>query len=63
MKSIKTNPSSAKGPYKGKIYNSILNSLEKKEAHCFVFCDFSKAFDKAWYFTYNESICYNWEFD
>ena len=28
------------------IYNSILNSLEKKEANCFVFCDFSKAFDK-----------------
>ena len=31
------------------IYNSILNSLEKKEANCFVFCDFSKAFDKAWH--------------
>ena len=29
------------------IYNSILNSLENKEANCFVFCDFSKAFDKA----------------
>jgi hypothetical protein len=28
------------------IYNSILNSLEKKEANCFVFCDFSKAVDK-----------------
>ena len=28
------------------IYNSILNSLENKEANCFVFCDFSKAFDK-----------------
>ena len=31
------------------IYNSILNSLEKKEANCFVFCDFSKAFDKVWH--------------
>ena len=27
------------------IYNSILNLLENKEANCFVFCDFSKAFD------------------
>lgn len=27
------------------IYNSIVNSLEK-DANCFVFCDFSKAFDK-----------------
>jgi hypothetical protein len=24
------------------LYNSILNSLEKKEFSCFVFCDFSK---------------------
>ena len=31
------------------IYKSILNSLEKKEANCFVFCDFSKAFDKVWH--------------
>ena len=31
------------------IYNSILNSLEKKEANCFVFCDFSKVFDKVWH--------------
>ena len=31
------------------IYNSILNSLEKKEISCFVFCDFSKAFDKVWH--------------
>ena len=31
------------------IYNNILNSLEKKEANCFVFCDFSKAFDKVWH--------------
>ena len=31
------------------IYNSILNSLGNKEAHCFVFCDFSKAFDKVWH--------------
>ena len=31
------------------IYNSILNSLENKEANCFVFCDFSKAFDKVWH--------------
>jgi hypothetical protein len=23
--------------------------LENKEANCFVFCDFSKAFDKAWH--------------
>ena len=28
------------------LYNSILNSLEKKEFSCFLFCDFSKAFDK-----------------
>ena len=32
-----------------KLYNSILNSLEKKEFSCFVFCDFSKAFDKVWH--------------
>ena len=25
------------------------NSLDKKEFSCFVFCDFSKAFDKVWY--------------
>ena len=31
------------------IYNSILNSLKKKEANCFVFCDLSKAFDKVWH--------------
>ena len=31
------------------IYDSILNSLEKKEANCFVFCDLSKTFDKAWH--------------
>jgi hypothetical protein len=31
------------------IYNSILNSLENKEANCFVFRDFSKAFDKVWH--------------
>jgi hypothetical protein len=31
------------------LYNSILNSLEKKEFSCFVFCDFSKAFDKVWH--------------
>ena len=30
-------------------YNCILNSLEKKEISCFVFCDFSKAFDKVWH--------------
>jgi hypothetical protein len=29
--------------------NSILNSLEKKQFSCFVFCDFSKAFDKVWH--------------
>ena len=23
--------------------------MEKKEANCFVFCDFSKAFDKVWH--------------
>jgi hypothetical protein len=23
--------------------------MENKEAHCFVFCDFSKAFDKVWH--------------
>ena len=28
------------------MYNCILSSLEKKEISCFVFCDFSKAFDK-----------------
>ena len=31
------------------MYNSILNSLEKKELSCFVFCDFSKAFDRVWH--------------
>ena len=31
------------------LYNSILNSLEKKEFSCFLFCDFSKAFDKVWH--------------
>ena len=28
------------------MYNCILNSLEKNEISCFVFLDFSKAFDK-----------------
>ena len=31
------------------IYNDILNSFEKIEINCFVFCDFSKAFDKVWH--------------
>ena len=31
------------------LYNAILNSLENKEFSCFVFCDFSKAFDKVWH--------------
>ena len=31
------------------MYNCILNSLEKKEISCFVFCDFSKGFDKIWH--------------
>ena len=31
------------------LYNSILNSLENKEISCFVFADFSKAFDKVWH--------------
>ena len=31
------------------LYNTILISLEKKELCCFVFCDFSKAFDKVWH--------------
>ena len=31
------------------LYNSILNSLENKEFSCFIFCDFSKAFDKVWH--------------
>lgn len=31
------------------LYNSIVNALEKKEISCFVFCDFSKAFDKVWH--------------
>jgi hypothetical protein len=31
------------------IYSSILISLENKEANCFIFCDFSKAFDKVWH--------------
>ena len=31
------------------LYNTILNSLEKKELCCFVFCDFSKAFEKVWH--------------
>ena len=31
-------------------YNSILNSLEKKKnLVVFLFCDFSKAFDKVWH--------------
>ena len=29
-------------------YNCIVNSLVKKEANYFVFCDFSKGFDKDW---------------
>ena len=31
------------------MYNSTLNSLERKEMSCFVFCDFSKAFNKVWH--------------
>ena len=31
------------------IYKCILNSLEKNGISCFVFCDFSKAFDKVWH--------------
>ena len=31
------------------IYNYILNSFENKEIRCFVFCDFSNAFDKVWH--------------
>jgi hypothetical protein len=31
------------------MYNCILNSLEKTEISCFVFCDFSIAFDKDWH--------------
>ena len=31
------------------IYNCILNSLENREISCFVFCDFSRAFDKVWH--------------
>ena len=31
------------------MYNCILNALENKEISCFVFCDFSKAFDKVWH--------------
>jgi hypothetical protein len=31
------------------MYNSMLNSLENKEANCFVFCDFSKELDKVWH--------------
>ena len=31
------------------LYNSILNSLEKKNLVVFLFCDFSKAFDKSWH--------------
>ena len=31
------------------IYDCILNALETKEICCFVFCDFSKAFDKVWH--------------
>ena len=31
------------------LHNSILNSLEKKEFSCFLFCDFSKTFDKVWH--------------
>jgi hypothetical protein len=32
------------------LYNTILNSLEEKRTICcYVFCDFSKAFDKVWH--------------
>ena len=31
------------------IYSSILISWENKETNCFIFCDFSKAFDKVWH--------------
>ena len=31
------------------IYDCILNALERKEISCFIFCDFSKAFDKVWH--------------
>jgi hypothetical protein len=31
------------------MYSCILNSLQKKEISCFVFCDVSKAFDKVWH--------------
>jgi hypothetical protein len=31
------------------LYSTILNSLENKEFSCFVFYDFSKAFDKVWH--------------
>jgi hypothetical protein len=31
------------------LHNSILNSLEKFFFSCFVFCAFSKAFDKVWH--------------
>ena len=31
------------------MYNCILISLEKKEISCVVFCDISKAFEKAWH--------------
>ena len=34
---------------RSELYNSILNSLEPKEISCFLFCDFSKAFDKVWH--------------
>ena len=34
---------------RSELYNSILNSLEQKEISCFLFCDFSKAFDKVWH--------------
>ena len=35
--------------FKTSLHNFILNSLEKKEISCVVFCDFSKAFDKVWH--------------
>ena len=31
------------------LHSTILNSLENKEFSCFIFCDFSKTFDKVWH--------------
>ena len=42
MKSIKTNPSSAKGPDKGKIVNKLYCTLTTLEGHDYIFLEKKK---------------------